>query len=331
MLYRRDPDPKSIYHAKLTNIARRMLDDKCMFFLGAGASWSPPPALPTADDLSKEMADRCGLNWHKYIPLSTVAFYYESYFTRNDLNALLIERICLQGVDPSPTLQKLMEILEVLESRDQMTYTFTTNYDEQFESAYRNKFNRDPNVVIYKGAHDPLDKTAKLNCTPRGELPFRARNWRPDKKVKTVLYKIHGTISQPEKKGMVITEEDYINFLANSLGDRDDEKKLLTYLMGELGVRTVVFIGYSLSDWNFRAIFKATVEESSDKDSRSYAIQYTDPSVPPLPLDEVRSKSQELFWNDKAVDILNVDAAQFIDDLMEVLSTEEALLRKAKS
>ena len=349
MLYERDLNAASFYQAKLKNIARRLLADKCMFFLGAAASLTPPPSLPiatlppllpiatppppppslpTANELSQEMATQCQLDWHEYIPLSTIAFYYESYFTRDDLNDLLIKRIQRNDIEPSPAIRKLMQIIRVLEARGQSTYSITTNYDEQFERAYKAEFNTDPEVIIYQGAHDPLDKAARLNCRPQGPLLSSAQLWRPKKR--SVLYKMHGSISQTENKGLVITEEDYINFLANALGERDPEKTLLGYIMAELSARTVLFIGYSLSDWNFRAIFKATVEKYATSDSRSYAIQFTDPNRVQTNLDKAKSQSLATFWHEKRVDILNADAATLVDDLIAAIAAEEPLLPKER-
>src|SRR5215469_7058181 len=126
MFYERDIGPTSLYQAKLKNIALSALAERCMFFLGAGASAGPKPSLPTASELSAEMAKQCKLDtcflsagtsgelkpslptpnelsaemakqcrleWYDYIPLSTIAFYFESYFTREVLNDFLKQQI----------------------------------------------------------------------------------------------------------------------------------------------------------------------------------------------------------------------------------------------
>ena len=118
---------------------------------------------------------------------------------------------------------------------------------------------------------------------------------------------MHGCISQPERQGLVITEEDYINFLANALGEHNGDKTILNYVKGEFAMSTILFIGYSLSDWNFRAIFKATVESRLDrKDNRSYAVQFRDPTKRESELEQARWDSVIDFWNEKKVDIISV-------------------------
>lgn len=318
MRYERDTHPASFYQAKLKSIARNILADKCMFFLGAGASLGPKPSLPAAASLSREMAGECQLDWYDYIPLSTIAFYYESYFARDELNEFLVNRLRRPEIPPSPTMYKLIELLGLMETRGKTTFTITTNYDEKFERAYRETFNnREPETVIYQGAHDPHDRDAKLNLTPSGPLQRDALSWKPEQP--TVLYKMHGCISKPQGKGLVITEEDYINFLTNALNEDDHDKTLLNYIKSEFGYRTILFVGYSLSDWNFRAIFKATVEKHKDRDFRSYAVQFRDPAQPMSALEKVRWESEANFWNEKKVDILMADAHEFMKDLLKVV------------
>ena len=133
---------------------------------------------------------------------------------------------------------------------------------------------------------------------------------------------MHGCISQPQGKGLVITEEDYINFLTNALNEEAHDKTLLNHIKGEFGYRTILFIGYSLSDWNFRAIFKATVEKHEDRGYRSHAVQFRNPAQPMTSVETARWESAASFWNEKMVDILMVDANVFISDLDAILRAE---------
>jgi SIR2-like protein len=314
------------YRAILRNLATDLLEGKCLLFLGAGACIDPgQPDLPTASELSADMAGKCELEWHDYIPLSTIAFYYESFHTRAGLNKFLANRIGNPKIKPSQTIRLLVEAIEILEKLERTTLAITTNYDRQFEVAYEERLRRRPEVVIYKGAWNPNDKEKILNCTPDGELKGYAQFWLP--KQRTVLYKMHGCISQPERQGLVITEEDYINFLANALGEHNADKTILNYVRGEFAMSTILFVGYSLSDWNFRAIFKATVESRLDKkDNRSYAVQFRDPNKQESELEQARWDSVTDFWNEKKVDIISVTAWQFTRDLLDLLRLQVAEL-----
>ena len=310
------------YGPALQTVAKQFLKGRCVLFLGAGASINRAgPSLPTGQELSRSLAEACHLDWHEYIPLSTIAFYYESFFTRQGLNDLLVDRIDQpekkepDKIPPSRTVTQLMEIIEILETRRIQTLTITTNYDRHFERAYDNKFGRLPEVLVYRGGWSPNDRVAKLHYTSTGEP---VSGWLPASP--THLYKMHGCISQVRDQSLVITEEDYINFLSNALGEKQ-ENQILYYVRYKLETSTILFLGYSLADWNFRTIFKATVERRENKDMRSYAAQLRQPARPgerdlhPLMVD---------FWHDKRVDIINVAAEAFVSDLLAAVQVEVA-------
>ena len=300
------------YAAALEHLAKQILSGKCLAFLGAGASVDPTKEdLPTAVELSKSLAERCRLEWHEYIPLSTVAFYYEFFFARDSLNGLLKETIAAPTITPSRTLEKLVEVLELVEQRNQSTTIVTTNYDMHFETAYRQRLDRDPEVIIYHGAQDPNQKGIKLHLDVE-DPEF----WAPSGL--TALYKMHGCISRATGQNLVITEEDYINFLTNALGS-DPNKRLLHYVRGRMALSTILFVGYSLSDWNFRVIFKATAE---GRGTRSYAVQYSSSEDEMSDFDRTRWNALVEFWAHREVDIINVDGAQFMEDLLDAARWE---------
>jgi hypothetical protein len=118
-----------------------------------------------------------------------------------------------------------------------------------------------------------------------------------------VLYKLHGSFGHRNEAGecrLVITEEDYIEFLA-FVGSNIPPlvKELITD-------STLLFLGYGLEDWNFRAIFKGVVETLPRREQRkSFAIQ--------------RSPSEFWvdFWGQKQVEIYDLDLCRFAQDLGE--------------
>jgi hypothetical protein len=311
------------YGPVLQTVARQFLKGRCVLFSGAGASIDHAgPSLPTGQELSKLLAERCHLDWHAYIPLSTIAFYYESFFTRQGLNDLLIEKIDQDRppgrkeedkIPPSRTMTQLMKIIEIFENKNIPTLTITTNYDRHFERAYDKKFRRLPEVVVYRGGWNPNDRVAKLHYTSTGEA---MSGWLPNSL--THLYKIHGCISQVIDQSLVITEEDYINFLSNALGEKQ-ENQILYYVRYKLETSTILFLGYSLADWNFRTIFKATVERRENKDMRSYAVQLHQPEKPGIP--DLHPLMVD-FWHDKRVDIINIAAEEFVTDLLAAVEEE---------
>lgn len=350
--------PTLFYGGALGTLAQGLLDGKALIFLGAGCNvdahapaappgtgepdpaggkaWSagePEPqgaanpcrgvksgdGLPTAAMLSCEMAQACGLEWHEYIPLSTVAFYYESFYSREVLNSYLESFFAKPKVPPSATLRNLVEIITRLEARGVSTLVITTNYDCQLETAYHARTGREMEVIVYNGGVDANKTASVLHPAIRG----RPLLWQPSSL--TTLYKMHGCISMPESHdvsppelhNLVITEEDYINFLSNAL-NQDESKYLLPRVLARISESTTLFIGYGLTDWNFRVVFKATAERN---DKRGYAVQLFNPGRDP---DKSRARHQAAvhFWGQKNVGIINVDGATFVADLAAALDRE---------
>ncbi|HEX8696510.1 MAG TPA: SIR2 family protein [Longimicrobium sp.] len=301
-----DGKPTFDYRGALRSLARQLLNGEGLIFLGAGAAAGTVDgtSLPTASDLSRKFAKECRLEWHEYVPLSTVAFYYESFFSRDELNAFLRENLNNPKAKPSKTITTLVELVALFERKGVQALIVTTNYDDHFERAYEKVFGYRPEVIIYNGGTDANDDAAHLHPGIR-----HPHLWLPKKP--TYLYKMHGCISQATGRNLVITEEDYINFLSNALS-HNEHKRLLPYVLANITEWPTLFVGYSLSDWNFRVIYKATAERSG---TRSYAVQLFTPKEG----DETQSARWNAtvgFWGKKNVDIINVDASTFMQDLL---------------
>ena len=123
---------------------------------------------------------------------------------------------------------------------------------------------------------------------------------------KLIVYKLHGTFGDDdadENNRPVITEEDYIEFLTYVGGKGDNIDNIIT---SKIQTSTLLFLGYSLEDWNFRALFKGLIEKLNPSVRPfSYAIQ-KDPS-----------EFWVRFWegNNRKVHIFNMDMCEFTGEL----------------
>ena len=128
----------------------------------------------------------------------------------------------------------------------------TTNYDDLAERALE-ECHEPYDLVVYMAErehhgnffHQPPGGTLTLIEEPKD---FVAAN--PDER--TVVLKLHGFVNRrdPGLDSYVITEDHYIEYLTRS--DLDD---LLPKLVaGRLRNSHLLFLGYSLRDWNLRAI-----------------------------------------------------------------------------
>ena len=79
---------------------------------------------------------------------------------------------------------------------------------------------------------------------------FSNSEYKPSE-TRPLVYHLHGSAEVPQS--IVLTERDYIYFLINL---SKDEKLLPTYIRKALATKSLLFIGYSLTDINFRVIFQ---------------------------------------------------------------------------
>ncbi len=121
-----------------------------------------------------------------------------------------------------------------------------------------------------------------------------------------ILYKLHGTFLDgkvDEWSRPVITEEDYIEFLTYIGGQGEGIDRQIT---AKIQYSTLLFLGYSLEDWNFRTLFKGLIEKLNPTEQPlSFAIQ-KDPS-----------EFWVRFWDRKGVVIYNLDLYDFAAELQE--------------
>jgi hypothetical protein len=140
----------------------------------------------------------------------------------------------------------------------------TTNYDLLMEKA-----------LISKGK-EPVSEFCRWNDKLL-EIPSRMgrhSRYRPDKD-KPLVFHLQGDINTPAS--MVLTEKDYFDFIINL--NKEDEKELLpNVIRQELPLSSLLFIGYTLQDINFRTIFQGALSLLGRKPSAtSLAVQ-----IPPI-------------------------------------------------
>ena len=221
-------------------IADRLTRGQCILFLGAGIHCPPPNGSsysypeserpPTGAALSKYLAQRCNYPGPDATNLQRVALYYETSADRFGLIEELRNAVEI-GKKPSPLLQNLAELPFPLVA--------TTNYDRLFERAVIDVGKR-PFVTVYDKSGFSETKDYPSSKAPTAEEPF--------------IFKIHGDIEQPDS--IVITEEDYVDYVLR-LGDRGRQYPIPETFLFYLRRLPALFLGYSLTDLNLRAFFKA--------------------------------------------------------------------------
>jgi SIR2-like protein len=228
--------------------------------------------------------------------LARVALHVESGAGKGTLVKRLKKILTSEECKPSRILTTIAEL--------PIRLVVTTNYDELMEEAYRRAEPAQEPLVIpqplngFKPAQRARWAKELAAVVPKNPGPRQADE-RP------IVYKIHGSLGEDFGE-LIVSEEDYIGFL-DTLGR--NRKAGVPTLIQDLVVQSrLLFLGYSLEDWDFRTLWKGLVEPIPTEQKRvSFAIQ-KDPS--PF---WVR------FWQAKQVTIYNVDLYEFVDELREKL------------
>jgi len=183
----------------------------------------------------------------------------------------------------------------------------TTNYDDLMERALEPV--RPCDVVFY----DPDDKPARFWHRKPDKTTVKI----PDPTTydysffdeRPVVLKIHGTIdrSNQGREGYVITEDHYIEYLA----EEALEKLLPNEFLTKLRSNHLLFLGYSLRDWNLR-VFLRRLKRNPKQAYKAWAV---------LPYADA---VEEQFWQRQEVGLIKVTLKTYIDGLEKELAARKA-------
>jgi hypothetical protein len=265
--------------AEWTALVKNIMDGRCTPFLGAGACY---PDLPLGSQLAQELAKE-----HRY-PLSDgndlvkVAQYlavmnYPLYPHERVLELLRQKEASLK--DPrhrdweaapafNPGAPNADEPHGIMAQMRALPLYMTTNYDG-FMSGALQRSNRDPQREMCRWNHYVADEPSIFDANP-GLVPHPAN---------PVVFHLHGH-TRPES--LVVTEDDYLRFLGEMVRRPD---LLPRAVARQLGLNTLLFIGYRVNDWNFRVLLRAL---RPDELRQSYVVLKQ-----PDGDDEIRRKAQD--------------------------------------
>lgn len=228
-------------------------EGKSILFLGAMAS-APSPAgsrfkyelaPPSGAELSRRLADECEYPDQDVTNLQRVSLYFQfgPNGSRNELVKAIRKEttkvevkeqsgnIAVRDIDPSPALHMLAAL--------PFPIIITTNYDHLFDIAL-NRANTTKGV-----AKQPIPRIYDPKRTP-DVVPLDPSEREP------ILLKLHGDINKPES--IVVTEEDYLVFI-QKMSDLH-EHPIHENIRARINNWPILFIGYSLKDYNLRLLFR---------------------------------------------------------------------------
>jgi hypothetical protein len=284
--------------------------------LGAGVNFGIRPAgatyndavsgfLPSGAELARILARRCNFpskEEHDLTDLAKVSSYFVETSARKRLRERL-RRVFDRDYEPCDIHTYLADVPAPM-------LVVTTNYDDLTEQAFR-KAGRAFDLVAHPT--DRKDVQASILWWRHGEKQPEAvppNQLYIDLEKSTVIYKMHGTIDRAggEWDSYVITEEDYVDFLARMTS----QSAIPPLFMRHVRMRHFLFLGYGLRDWNVRVVLKnlrsvlpGGADDSDDDDLVSWAIQYRP------------SELEVELWQSRRVRIYDVDINDFVRRLRE--------------
>lgn len=225
----------------------------CTPFLGAGACHG---ALPLGSEIAKQWAKKYTFPFPSDCDLTRVsqyiaAHYDDDAFPKQDL----LNRI--EKADP-PNFRDPDEPHRALADLPLPIY-LTTNYDDFMFRALKHRL------------RDPRREECRWNDVAGANPPvFGANPQFAPTPANPLVYHLHGYTS-PDT--LVLTEDDYLRFLVRVA---QDPELLPEPVESALRTTSLLFVGYSLTDWSFRVLLQLARPHARRK---SFAVMLP----PPVP------------------------------------------------
>ena len=240
----------------------RLKSGKCTPFLGAGVN---DKILPLGSEIAKTWADRFDYPLESTKDLSKVAQFLATKLGDQSRPKELILAYLDTRLN-SLNFNDVDEPLNVLAKLELPIY-LTTNYDDLLFQA-----------IEFHGrstGRKPVFEICRWNKSfaSQSSLFERGSKFSPSRQT-PLIYHLHGHKSQPDS--LVLTEDDYLDFLVNmSKGTHF----LPSRIESALTLSSVMFVGYSLADIDFRVLFRGllgNLEQALGKMSIAVQLPYDD-------------------------------------------------------
>jgi hypothetical protein len=299
-------------------IAEKFAGGRMIPFLGAGANlcdrgadaWEQGgPFLPSGAELAEHLAERGRYPLHEELDLLRVSQYVDAARGEDELYLYLRE---VFDSEYAPT--SLHRLLArggrfLAEAGLPQLLVVTTNYDDLVERALAEE-GLEFDVVWYEAKHNSEARGRFVHRAPGGKATVIAR---PNKYTglpmvleRPAILKLHGCLDRDNAgdDSYVITEDSYIDYL--SVGDVG--ALIPIALSQRMGSNSLLFLGYSLSDWNLRVVMNR-IWGASKLHVKSWAVQRE-------PADPNRSKIEQALWDGREnIELVYCELSEYVKEL----------------
>jgi SIR2-like domain len=284
----------------------------CTPFLGAGVAM---PHLPGGAQLASWLADTYEYPLDDRSNLARVAQYVASRYQPPFVKRKVCDHLkAAQGVAAGVLGDEIPENYRLLAALDLPLYV-TTNYDDYLQLALERR----------RSVEEVHVEICRWNDRLVRSLPPYSR--RSPTHTNPLVFHLHGHSSEPTS--LLITEDDYIDFTV-SLALRTDDPVIPFSVRLALGDTNLLFIGYSLEDWNFRVLLRYIMKQQQVQQHdypTSLSIQLPSQNVPP----ERRARAEEFLEaylkTSASIDVYWGDANQFLKELRNKIATAASARR----
>jgi hypothetical protein len=236
-------------------LLRRIKDGKCTPFIGPEVSAG---VLQLRGQIAESWAHQYDYPMPDTYDLARVAQYltvqYDPVYPKEEMQRQIT------AVTP-PDFNIPDQPHSVLAQLDLPIY-ITTNYDDLMVQALSHH-KKDPKLELCRW-NNQLQRS-QLSILETGYNPTPAN---------PLVYHLHGHYQSPES--LVLTEDDYLDFLVNISGDTF---QLPHHIQRALAGASLLFIGYNPTDWDFRVLFRGLVA-ATDAGLRRISVTVQLPPVP---------------------------------------------------
>jgi hypothetical protein len=227
------------------NLVWRIKRGACTPFIGAGACY---PYLPLGGKLASDWAENYGYPLKDSTDLPKVAQFMAidnfDMFPKYRIAEEFENRI----KESSPDFSKRDNPHGILADLNLPIY-ITTNYDNFMFNALKTR-QKDPERELCRWSNE-VEQMLKLKQI-KPILDPKTSSYKPSAN-KPLVYHLHGYLEIPES--LVLTESDYLDFMIRL--HQPENPVLHPEITIALATNALLFIGYSLADWNFRVLFRA--------------------------------------------------------------------------
>lgn len=297
-----------------------MVRNRVTPFLGAGvnmadrpkdAEYQPGKYLPSGAELARSMAAKFNYPWDDKDNLLRVSWY-----TANDRDPqtlyYYLQDVFNSNFEPTSVHKMLASLPKRLARKgfpNRYQIIVTTNYDDVLERAFEAE-DEEFDVLYFQAKGDdagffyhlPHNQEGRVIRNPHdySDLPIDTGQGSQ----RTVIVKIHGALirSGPERSSYVVTEDDYIDYLARV----KMPQPLPKVLEAELQKNRFLFLGYSLKDWNLR-VFLRRIAQGRPLNAKSWAVMHEAEEV------------EKYFWEKNQVEFWKLPLKDYVEELIKHL------------